>query len=387
VINADNTLKILFAGDFCPSGEIEKAFFSQNRINIYSDFLNILQNADFRVVNLECPLTESQNPITKTGPNIKASPAIVELIRDGHFDLVTLANNHILDYGDEGLNETIGACNKAGIHTVGAGRDLSEASKPFKIEINGITLSFINVCEKEYSIAGNNSAGANPFDFYFTSQLIKKAKEVSDVVFVVYHGGNEHYHLPSPRLQKTFRFLADSGADAVIGHHTHCYSGIEMYSGKPMVFSLGNFLFSEKTHFEPWYYGYTITFEITKNQIIRYVITPYEQCKQDIVIKKITPEQETIFNSNLEALNKIITNEIALKKEWDTFTENKKYYYLDILNPPSPLRKGIVTLLRKVLGIRLTRRPTLRQFNCTRNEAHLEVLQGVLHNFYIKKRC
>ena len=103
----EKIIRILFAGDFSPFGDIENAFISGKCKEFFSSFQNILDHADFRVVNLECPLTESNLKIKKTGPNLKAVPATVELLKEGKFDLVTLANNHILDYGEQGMFDTI----------------------------------------------------------------------------------------------------------------------------------------------------------------------------------------------------------------------------------------------------------------------------------------
>jgi len=381
------TVKILFGGDFCPAGEIESSYLTDKNKSLFNDFIDVLNSVDYRIVNLECPLTDNNIPIQKTGPHLKASPDMVGLLKDIHIDMVTLANNHILDYGEKGLNDTVKICHKAGIRTIGAGKNSHEASESCLVPFDGFSISIINVCESEFSIAGKESAGANPFDFYLTAKQIKKAKEAASFVFVVYHGGNEHYNLPSPRLRKTFRFLADMGADAVIGHHTHSYSGIENYFGKPLVYSLGNFLFHEKTDFEPWYIGYTITFEINPDGIQNYSVTPYEQCKDNLGLKLLNPEQKSDFYSTHDRLSKIIQDDDLFEYEWNTFTQKMAYPYLNMLNPPRKFEKTILRILKKVFKKKYFRKSTLRQLNIIRNEAHHEVLKAVLSNSQMKKKC
>jgi hypothetical protein len=381
------TAKILFGGDFCPAGEIESYYRTDKNRSLLNGFIDLFNSVDYRIVNLECPLTDANTPIQKTGPHLKASPDMVGLLKDIKIDMVTLANNHILDYGEKGLNDTIETCQKAEIRTIGAGKNLHEAGENCLIQFDGFSISIINVCEREFSIAGKESAGANPFDFYSTAKQIKKSKETASFVFVVYHGGNEHYNLPSPRLRKTFRFLADMGADAVISHHTHCYSGIENYLGKPLVYSLGNFLFYEETDFKPWYAGYTITFEINPDGIQNYSVTPYEQCKDNLGLKLLNPEQKEDFHSTFDKLSRIIQNDELLENEWNTFTEKMAYPYLNMLNPPRKFEKPILQILKKVFKKRYFRKSTLRQLNIIRNEAHLDVLKAVLFNSQMKKKC
>ena len=123
-----------------------------------------------------------------------------------------------------------------------------------------ITIAIINFCENEWSIAEEDSAGANPMDFIDNANQIREAKAVHDKVIV--HGGHEYYNLPSPRMQKQFRFYADQGADIVIGHHTHCISGNEVYNGVPIYYSLGNFLFTKNNTNEDWYTGLLLQVDI-----------------------------------------------------------------------------------------------------------------------------
>lgn len=116
------------------------------------------------ITNLECPLTLSSKTIKKTGPNLKAHPDCINGIKFGGFNVFTLDNNHIMDYGEQGWNDTINICEKNNIHYVGVGQNIKEASKSLYIIVKEKKIAIINFCENEWSIAGKNKAGANPLN-------------------------------------------------------------------------------------------------------------------------------------------------------------------------------------------------------------------------------
>jgi|SRR5690554_1876380 len=119
-----------------------------------------------------------------------------------NIDCVTLANNHILDYGIESINDTFDVLNNNSISNVGAGKNLTDAANPFVLEKEGVKIALVNFCENEWSIAETDSPGANPMDLIANAQQIKYARELADYVIVIVHGGHEYYNLPSPRMQK-----------------------------------------------------------------------------------------------------------------------------------------------------------------------------------------
>ncbi len=122
-------VRILITGDFCPINRAEEMALSGSFRVLFNDLLAIIQNSDLAITNLECPLTKVQTPISKTGPAIKASPETAKLLTYAGFKLVTLANNHIMDYGPEGLDSTIRVLKEKNISHVGAGNTLAEAKK------------------------------------------------------------------------------------------------------------------------------------------------------------------------------------------------------------------------------------------------------------------
>src|SRR5690606_12988112 len=142
---------------------------------VFGDLLLELQEADFTVVNLECVLTTSTARIPKVGPHFKAHPWCAKGLREAGIDLINLANNHIKDFGEAGIEETTRSLRANGIEYFGAGRGLEEAARPASVQLYGTTIAFIGMAESEFSIAGPSSWGANPID------LIQWCNTLSDL--------------------------------------------------------------------------------------------------------------------------------------------------------------------------------------------------------------
>ena len=248
-------MDVVVTGDFAPIYRTASLIKIKNYKLIYNDVLPVLKSADLAISNLETPLTLSDTKIEKTGSVLKALPESVEAIKYGGISLVTLANNHIFDYGEVGLKDTIDVLEANQIAYVGAGDCNKKARKPYVFEKNNKKLSIFSIAENEWSTTLGNRYGANPLNEIENYYDIVTAKKTSDFVLVIVHGGLEYYHLPSPRIKKLFRFFIDVGADAVISHHTHYYSGYEIYKNKPIVYGLGNFIFDLPDEIGDWHKG------------------------------------------------------------------------------------------------------------------------------------
>jgi poly-gamma-glutamate synthesis protein (capsule biosynthesis protein) len=157
----------------------------------------------------------------------------------------------------------------------------------------------------EFSIATEDTAGSNPLNPIQQYYAIKEAKEKTDYVLVIVHGGHELWQLPSPRMVETYRFFIDAGADAVVNHHQHCYSGYEVYNGKPIFYGLGNFCFDKQNYFEGlWEYGYMVS--LSFNNDVTFDIIPYEQCKDETNVKPLV--NRSSFEKRVNELNEIISD-------------------------------------------------------------------------------
>lgn len=215
------------------------------------ELLDILNEADFRAFNLETPICDNEEPIPKYGPCLMVPLRAVPGIKAFNPDMLLLANNHILDQGQQGLNSTLKVLDEWKIPYMGAGKNLAEAGKPRIIEADGKKIGFYNAAEHEFTIATEEKGGAFPFDFLNGPDEIAKLKEECDYVIVFYHAGKEHYRYPSPNLKKVCRKMVDKGADFVICQHTHCVGCMEEYNGATIVYGQGNFLFDHSER-EEW---------------------------------------------------------------------------------------------------------------------------------------
>lgn len=241
-----NKFRIIITGDLVINQDY-------NRSKLDPNLINLFYQSDLNIVNLEAPVTTSNSKILKTGPHLKVNEeSTLDVLKVLEIDVVTLANNHLLDYDEQGVKETIEFCGKNSLKTVGGGMNLKEASKTLFIETKEGRIAIVNFAENEWASATEHTAGANPMDLIDNANQIKEAKEEAIYVFVIVHGGHEYYNLPSPRMQKQYRFDAEQGADIVIGHHTHCISGNEVYNSTPIYYSLGNFLFTNSSSYEDW---------------------------------------------------------------------------------------------------------------------------------------
>lgn len=248
-------ITILFTGDFAPIGIAEKKEGLPVLLKIDPSMESLFKSVNLRITNLECPLTLSEDKIAKTGPHLKAHPRSVEILNRLDIDVVCLSNNHIRDYGDAGVLDTIETCKTAKIKTVGAGKNNEDASKPLILNIKSKRIAILNFSESEYNQSGETQAGSNPDDVIHIWRSIQEVKPQSDHQIVIMHGGKEMHPYPTPYQVNLYRFIADQGVDAIIGHHTHVIGGYEIYENTPIVYSLGNFLFDEAGNPPDWYHG------------------------------------------------------------------------------------------------------------------------------------
>ena len=235
----------------------------------------VLDEADYRIFNLELALTDKDTPIKKAGPNIAAPTECVNGYKALGVDLLSLSNNHALDHGYEGMVSSMKTLDKAGIAYLGAGLTKEEAKKPYYFEKDGVKVGVYACCEHEFSWVEDYGFGANGFDPLESLDDIAEAKKNCDYLIVLYHGGKEHYAYPSPHLTKVCRKIVEKGADIVLCQHTHCVGTEEDYKGGKIIFGQGNFVFSRNYANVPtWGQGFVVCADVTKEGV-KYEYVPY----------------------------------------------------------------------------------------------------------------
>ena len=372
-------MKVLIAGDFCPLNRISKSFQSGDYEAALKQVKLITETEDYSIVNLECPIVDGdEKHIEKYGPSLSCSSKMAEALVYAGFDCVTLANNHFFDYGTKGVYNTLAFCEKYKVDTVGGGGNLSEAAKPLIKDVSGKKIAIINCCEHEFSIASSTSPGCNPLNPIAQYYEIKKVRNIVDYILIIVHGGHEHYQLPSVRQQDTYRFFIDAGADAVVNHHQHCYSGYELYQNKPIFYGLGNFCFDHPSlarNKENWGDGYMV--ELDFGLSIKFKIYPYRQCVDKPIVELLDLD---VFDSKLNYLNKIISDREEL------FLHQNKYYSSEIASILSifqPFRSRFAFAARKfgILKSIMPKKWQIALWNYIMCESHRDKVEFFLKNY------
>ena len=325
-------MKVLVAGDYCPRERIAHML-EHNDYSFFDEVKEIISQADYSIVNFECPIVDGNvEPIKKIGPTLRTTSISVDAIRYAGFDCVTLANNHFRDFGDVGCITTLNELKKQKFDFVGGGENIEEAQQILYKKIFDNRLAIVNFCENEFSIATENSSGAAPLDTVDNYFQITEARRNADYVLVIVHGGHELYQLPSPRMKKLYRYFIELGADAVVNHHQHCYSGYEYYNEKPILYGLGNFCFDKNgKSSEIWNEGYFVTIEFD-NSSPQISIYPYKQCESQPNVRILKETELLNFYNKLSELNEIISNDNLLNDSFLKWVENRRRNVLEIFS-------------------------------------------------------
>ena len=242
---------IIIVGDLFPT-EQNVSFFSKGDVDSLfgKEITQLFSGADFCVCNLEGALTDHLDKCRKTGPIKVATTSAVEAYKKLGIDLCLLANNHATDGGHQGMIDTMCTLDKAGIKHIGAGKNQNEIVRFAIQKVGGLNIGFYNVSETMYNKPTKDTAGAWLYDEYVVCRELEQLKKQCDYLVVLYHGGIEKFHYPSPETRKRFHRMADCGADFITAQHTHCIGCEEWYNGSYLLYGQGNFLFS-KQHNKP----------------------------------------------------------------------------------------------------------------------------------------
>ncbi|MFC1595337.1 CapA family protein [Gemmatimonadota bacterium] len=248
---ASDTLIIGATGDIMLGSWLIEVLNEQGADYPYGEVLPVLQSADLLVGNLESPFLGDTTGVVRAEKTYTFSvpPGIVETLTAGGFDLVGLANNHILDFGPAGLFETWSVLDSAGIAHTGTGRTKGEAHRHTTIERQGRRVAFLaysHTFPEEFWATADRPGTAHASDEGLARE-VGRAGEDADLVVVLFHWGGELLEEPREYQKILARIAIDNGADLVIGHHPHILQPLEWYHGRLIAYSLGNFVFGSFT--------------------------------------------------------------------------------------------------------------------------------------------
>jgi len=240
-----NTAKLGFAGDLMMSYEMSDFLDNYGPYYPFTGTEKIFRNFDFFGVNLECPVSDIGLPLQNKSFYFRAPLYTVKGLNFAGIDFVSLANNHILDFGDEAFFKTIEILSNNMIKWAGAGKSAKEANSYALFEIKGIKFAILsyNLVGPEIYFASSNKLGTATCDEKSMRSSISNAKLVSDHVIIFFHWGNEYSFSPAKEQIFFGHAAIDAGASAVIGCHSHVVQPVEIYKDSVIVYSMGNYVF------------------------------------------------------------------------------------------------------------------------------------------------
>lgn len=251
VESAAGSMTILFSGDILLSDHVLNAYSRSGGISGVLDqgYLSAIQSADYFAVNEEFPFSSRGTQAPDKQYTFRLAPEKVSLFKEMGIDAVTLANNHALDYGTDALLDTCEILDRAGILHTGAGKDLDTAKQPVLFEKNGQRVALIGatrvIPKADWAATKGHPGMLSSYEVSVEPLLaqIAECHASGDRVVVLIHWGIERDETPQEYQRALARRYIDAGADLVIGSHPHVLQGIEYYKGKPIFYSLGNFVF------------------------------------------------------------------------------------------------------------------------------------------------
>jgi poly-gamma-glutamate capsule biosynthesis protein CapA/YwtB (metallophosphatase superfamily) len=285
------SIKVACCGDLLLCGESLNTSCSQ----ALKDIKPLFEKADIVIGNLETPLTEngSSNP---NKCSIRGLPAWAKVLKDNNVSVVSLANNHILDFGEQGLKDTLTILSQYGIVHVGAGMNEHDARAAKIIQckekkIGILARSSVEVMSRCY--AKDDLPGAAFLDMDEVVAALQDLRQKTDYIIFLVHWGLEEYHYPMPLQRKQARQFIKAGAHAVIGHHPHVFQGIEKIENGVVLYSLGNFIIDD----------FSFRADYTGEGEREYYMTPSEKNRVGVIAGIILNENHASFEKRTYARN------------------------------------------------------------------------------------
>lgn len=239
----DRPIRVRAVGDVAIAGTMRDEVLAHG-LDPFAQLGDAIREADVAFVNLEAVLTERAAPrghvATPGMPLLKSPPRTAAMLARAGFDVVSLANNHALDYGELGLADTLRHVEAERLHAIGAGTTVARALREAVLTVRGVRIGFLAFTEK----SNQHTAGAGYLARMRSAEArVRALRPDVDVLLVSLHWGEQYELRPEPEQRRFARAILDAGADAILGHHPHVVQTVETYAGKPILYSLGNFVF------------------------------------------------------------------------------------------------------------------------------------------------
>lgn len=372
-------MKILIAGDLVPT-KSNDIMFKNGLTNYLSDeFKKKWFDSDYRIFNLECPITEPIEPILKNGPHLSCDVECLNGIINLKPSLVLLSNNHILDYGHSGLKSTINLLKNNNIAYTGIIDNCNDVNKGYILEKDDIKVGIYNICDTEFSCATTDDMGASCLSIKKNYLEIKELKSKCDHLIVIYHGGKEYYQYPSPELKDLCEYFVEIGTDIVICQHSHCIGCKGEYKNGTIIYGQGNFIFDDENSNPLEEKSLIIDIEFTREKYnVNYI--PIEKSNSLVSISK----DNNVIESFNERSNHILDSSF-INKQFNEFSSTFLNNYFSIFSKRTLFKKIVNKFLIKQFYIKnYSKEDLVKILNFIDCSAHREVLVTAIKS-YLKR--
>lgn len=366
---------ILIGGDFAPIGTCADNLRDLDRTAFTGPLADLIAKARHVVVNLECPVTEVGTPITKCGINMRAAPAALAAAKAAGIDCFSLANNHIFDFGQPGLEDTFACLEQNGCTHWGAGLQADQVRPSMVLMLGEKRIGFLSIAEHEFSIASTHHGGAYGLDYLGNLNAVVELKARCDHVVVLYHGGVEHYRLPTPKQQRFLRHLVRAGADIVLCQHSHIIGATETLPTGVIHYGQGNFLFDTPKHatgdrVSSWARGFLLSLELNGDRIVTGIHYTRQDGEGRVGLAPLSDEERTLF----AGLSETVADPDQVAREWAAFVQSRQVDYWSRLYGWSRIRRVLSRKLGWTFGTRPGQRWAIIR-NVVECESHREALE------------
>jgi len=310
-------IKMICCGDTGPVRKLEKIVIENGPDHILKEVRPILNRGDIVFANLEAPFSERGKPLDRI-PVFRLNPKSFEIVSTANINVVSLANNHMFDYGPDAFIDTLNILKTHKIYHFGAGLSINEALEPSILTIKGLKFGFIGFREKEDSFYDDNGVITPQIEKKLVIDRIKTLRNQVDWLVLSLHFGWEYVFYPAPIDVARCHSFIDAGADLIIGHHPHYPQGLEIYRNKLIIYSLGNFIWDQNFagHTNS---SYLLEIDILGKSIQNVIVIPFEMDRKYIL--KIRKDEDNLrFINDISVVFKQSKN---LNKKWYFITRNK----------------------------------------------------------------
>jgi len=369
----EQTVRLIACGDTGPVRTLESIVIRIGSSYILGEIKNVLASADIVFANLECTFSNRGVPLNRV-PVFRIKPEAFSVIPDANIKVVSVANNHMFDYGPDAFQDTLGLLKQHDISCFGGGLRKEGASRPLILELNGLKFGFLGFRDCESHWYDHNSVYTEQMDPATMMQRVNLLRPKVDWLVLSLHFGWEYQFYPSPQDVKLCRKLIDEGADIILGHHPHYPQGLERYKDGIISYSLGNFIWDQN------FVGHTsssflLELELSKTQIISARIVPF----------KLDRAYRLLLNNSaigeIDALSNVIINDRKLEEEWYFITRNKLIEFIrnliSVMKRKGLVRRDIQEFYRNTFSPR---------FISTMNSFFYYMLTGKAFFYEIKKK-